>query len=185
MTAAPSNRSARHEGSPYRGLASASIAMGLLFGVAAFAIAAVFMGIDYFAVRGKPTEHAVVIAVGPSGTQEVCGPRAISPDTPGERTTYRSTDPPAGLPREFAVNHCPDAGDRQGDVVAVRRTGTGTGQDDVYLDPIETAGQWMGMAGVVGVAAAVIGAVMASVKEGWGVHRTQRRIRRREARRAG
>src|SRR5689334_19970715 len=102
MTAPTSNRSSRHQQSPYRGLVSSSLVTGLIFGLCAFAIAAVFMGIDYFSVRGRPTEHVVVVSVAPSGTRELCGPRAITPDTPGERTTYRSTDPPAGLPSEFA-----------------------------------------------------------------------------------
>lgn len=157
--------------------------MGLLFGLGAFAVAAVLMGIDYFAVRGKPTEHAVVISVGPSGTKERCGPRALTADTPGERTTYRSTDPPTGLPAEFAINHCPDWDDHQGDVVELRRTGLG--QDDIYIDPIQSAGQWLGMAGIVGVATTVIGAPVVWVKEAWGVHRAQGRSRRRKAQRGG
>src|SRR5579885_1243828 len=115
MSTAPDKRSDRHGDRPYRGLAATSIATGLLFGLVAFAIAAVFMGMDYLAVRDKPTEHAVVISVGPSGTEEACGPRALAPDTPGERTTYRSSDPPAGLPAEFRVNHCPDEGHHPGD----------------------------------------------------------------------
>lgn len=93
--------SSRHEEHPYRGLASAALAVGALFGLAAFAVAAVFMGLDYFSVRGTPTEHALVVSVGPSGTKEICGPRSLSSDTAGERTTYRSTNPPVGLPAEF------------------------------------------------------------------------------------
>ena len=140
-------------------------------------MAAVFMGIDYFSVRGVPTERAVVVSVGPSGTEETCGPRAVLPNTPGERTTYRSLNPPERLPEEFSVNHCPDWDDSPGMVVRVRRTGMG--EDDIYLDPIESSGQWLGMAGVVGAATAVIAAVIAAVKGAWRVHRTQRRLRRR------
>ncbi|GAA2166863.1 hypothetical protein [Pedococcus bigeumensis] len=178
MSAASGKRAASHNDPPYRGLASASMAMGLLFGLGAFLIAAVFMGFDYFAVRDKPTERAVVISQGPSGTKETCGPRALTPDTPGEQTTYRSTDPPTGLPAEFRINHCPDWDDHPGDLVEVRRTGLG--QDDIYIDPIESAGQWLGMAGIVGLVTTVIAAVLACVKEAWGVHRAQRRIRRRK-----
>lgn len=152
--------------------------MGLLFGAVAFAIAAVFMGIDFFSVRHAPTERAVVVSVGPSGTMELCGYRALSPDTPGERTTYRSADPPAGLPQEFSVNHCPDWDDSPGDVVSVRRTGTS--QDDIYLEPIESAGQWLGMAGVVGLATTAIAAVLVGAKEAWGVRTAQRRARRHD-----
>jgi hypothetical protein len=148
--------------------------VGLLFGLGAFAVAAVFMGIDYLAVRDHPTEHAVVVSVAPSGTQETCG-RALTPNTPGERTTYRSSDPPPGLPAEFSVTHCPDWDDHPGDAVTVRRTGTG--QDDVYVEPIESVSQWLGTAAAVGVATAVIAAVVAVVKEAWSVHRSTRRRR--------
>lgn len=156
--------------------------MGLLFGLAAFALAAVFMGIDYFSVRDTPTERAVVVSVEPSGTKETCGYRALTPDTPGERTTYRSTDPQAGLPEQFALNHCPDWDDKLGDVVTVRRTGTA--QDDIYIDPIESSGQWIGMAGIVGIATTLIATVLAAFKEVWGVRRSQRRIRWRSYGRA-
>ena len=153
------------------------MAAGVLFGLGVFVVAAVFMGFDYVAVRDKPTEHAVVISQGPSGTRETCGPRALSPDTPGEQTTYRSADPPDGLPAEFRINHCPDWDDHPGDVVEVRRTGLT--QDDIYIDPIQSAGQWLGMAGIAGAATTVIVAVLTFVKEAWGIHRAQRRIRRR------
>lgn len=182
MSASPDKRSARRDDRPYRGLVTACLVMGLLFGMGAFVVAAAFMGSDYFAVRDNPTEHAVVISQGPSGTRETCGPRALLPNTPGEQTTYRSSDPPAGLPAEFRINHCPDWDDHPGDIVEVRRTGLG--QDDIYIDPIQSAGQWLGMAGIVGVATTVIVAVLAWLKEGWGVYRAQRRIRRREGQRA-
>lgn len=178
MSAESDSRSARYDDRPYRGLASASVVAGLLFGLGAFVVAAVFMGIDFFAVHGKPTEHAVVISQGPSGTRETCGARALTPDTPGEQTTYRSTDPPSGLPAEFRINHCPDWDDHPGDVVAVRRTGLT--QDDIYIDPIQSAGQWLGMAGIVGAATTLIVAILACVREAWGIHRAQRRIRHRQ-----
>lgn len=177
MTGRPGTRGSRHASTPYEGMPTAAAVLGLVFGVGAFVVAAVFMGIDYFSVRGAPTERAVVVSVGPSGTEETCGPRAVFPDTPGERTTYRSLNPPERLPEEFSVNHCPDLGDSPGMVVRVRRTGVG--EDDIYLDPIESSGQWLGMAGVVGAAAAVIAAVIGAIKETWRVHRTQRRLRRR------
>ena len=166
-------RSSRHEGNPYRGLASAALAAGALFGLGAFAVAALFMGLDYFSVRGTPTEHALVVSVGPSGTKEICGPRSLSPDTAGERTTYRSTNPPMGLPAAFSVNHCPEWDNTPGEVVTVRRTGVR--QDDIYLDPIESARQWLGMAGVVGAFTVVIVVPAAWTKEAWGVHRAQRK----------
>jgi hypothetical protein len=131
------------------------------------------MGLDYASVRGTPTEHALVVSVGPSGTEETCGPRSLSPDTAGERTMYRSTNPPVGLLAEFSVNHCPDWDDTPGEVVRVRRTGVS--QDDIYLDPIESAWQWLGMAGVLGAGAAVIVVPAAWAKEAWGVHRAQRK----------
>lgn len=171
------SRSSRHEGSPYRGLLTAALAYGALFGLGAFCVAALFMGIDYFSVRHVPTERAAVLSVAPSGTKETCGYRALRPDTPGERTTYRSSNPPTGLPAEFSVNHCPDWDDTPGEVVTVRRAGIS--QDDIYLDPIESAGQWLGMAGVVGAATALIVAPAAGAKEAWGVHRAARNIRRR------
>lgn len=162
----------RHSGSPYAGLAPAAGAAAVLFGLGAFAIAAVFMGLDYFAVRGHPTEHAVVVSVEPSGTKEVCG-RSLTAATPGERTTYRSQDAPTGLPVEFAVNHCPGQDDRPGDLVTVRRTGTG--QDDVYVEPIESAGQWLGMSSIVGLVTAVLAGAGVGLKESWDAYRGQRR----------
>lgn len=57
---------------------------GAVSGVGAFVVSAVFMGLDYFSVREVPPEHAVVVSVGPSGTEETCGPKAIFPNTPGE-----------------------------------------------------------------------------------------------------
>lgn len=166
-------RSSRHQGNPYRGVASAALAAGALFGLGAFAVAAIFMGLDYVSVRGTSTEQARVVSVGPSGTKETCGPRALSSDTAGERTSYHSTNPPVGLPAEFSVNHCPDWDDTPGEVVTVRRTGLS--QDDIYLDPIESAWQWLGMAGVVGAATAVIVVPAAWTKDAWGVHRAQRK----------
>lgn len=172
--ASPSNR---HHGSAHRGLLALALAYGALFGVGAFCVAALFMGIDYFSVRRVPTERVVVLSVAPSGTKETCGSRALRADTPGERTTYRSSSPPAGLPATFSVSHCPDWDDTPGEVVTVRRTGMS--QDDVYPDPIESAGQWLGMAGVVGAATALIVAPSAAVKEAWGVHRAACKVRRR------
>jgi hypothetical protein len=166
-------RSSRHQGNPYRGLASATLAAGALFGLGAFAVAAVFMGFDYFTVRGTPTEHALVVSLGPSGTKESCGPRSLTSDTAGERTTYRSANPPVGLPADFSVNHCPDWDDTPGEVVTLRRTGAS--QDDIYLHPIESASDWLGMAGVVGAVTAVIVVPAAWTKEAWRVHRAQRR----------
>lgn len=165
--------SSHHQGNPYRSLASAALAVGVLFGLGAFAVGAVFMGFDYFSVRGSPTEHALVVSVGPSGTKESCGPRSLTSDTAGERTTYRSANPPVGLPADFSVNHCPDWDDKPGEVVTVRRTGVT--QDDIYLHPIESASDWLGMAGVVGAVTAVIVVPAAWAKEAWGVHRAQRR----------
>ena len=176
------SRSDRHQGSPYAGLAAVSVGAGLLFGLGAFVVSALLMGFDYFAVRDSPTEHAVVLSVTPSGTEETCG-RAITPNTPGERTTYRSSDPPRGLPAEFSVTHCPDWDDHPGDTVTVRRTGTS--QDDVYVDPIETAGQWLGMAALVGAGTALICALGVAVKEAWGIHRSERRRQARNEEPAG
>lgn len=144
---------------------------GLLFGLGAFIAAAALMGIDYFAVHDRPTERVTVISQGPSGTTEACGPRGLIPDTPGEQTTYRSADPPPGLPAEFRVNHCPDWDDKIGDVVQARRTGLT--QDDIYLDPIQSAGRWLGMAGLVGAATTVIVSVFAGLKEALGTYRAQ------------
>ncbi|WP_143598291.1 hypothetical protein [Phycicoccus duodecadis] len=143
----------------------------------AFVVAAALMGLDYVAVHDRPTERVIVISQGPSGTTEACGPRGLIPDTPGEQTTYRSADPPPGLPAEFRVNHCPDWEDNIGDVVQVRRTGLT--QDDIYLDPIQSVGQWLAMAGLVGAATAVAVSIFAGLKEGLGTYRAQRRVRRR------
>jgi hypothetical protein len=168
-------RSSRHTGSPYADIPTAALGVGALFGIGAFVIAAIFMGLDYFSVRDVSTEHAVVVAVGPSGTKETCGPKALWPDTPGERTTYRSADPPPGLPAEFTWSHCPGLGDELGAEVIVRRAGTT--EDDVYVDPIESAGQWLGMAAIVGVATFVIAGLLAGIRETWGAYRTLRKIR--------
>jgi hypothetical protein len=136
-----------------------------------------FMGLDYFSVRDATTEHVVVVSVAPSGTKETCGAKALSPDTPGERTTYRSPDPPPGLPAEFTNTHCPNDGYEPGMVVPVRRTGPG--EDDVHVEPIESPGQWLGMAATVGVATFIISALVAGAKEWWSARRSVRSIRRR------
>ena len=169
-------RSSRHSGSPYAGVPTAALAVGALFGVGALVIAAIFVGLDYFSVRDATTEHAVVVSDGPSGTKETCG-RAVRPLTRGERTTYRSTDPPPGLPAEFSETHCPGAGEEPGTEVTVRRAGPG--EDDVYVDPIESVWQWLGMTAIAGVATFVIGALAAGIWETWSAYRSVRRIRRR------
>lgn len=176
----PPTRSSRHSGGPYAEVPVAALVVGALWGVGVLLVAAFFLGLDYFAVRGATTEHAVVVSVAPSGTKETCGVKALFPDTPGERTTYRSSDPPRGLPAEFTQTHCPDDGDELGARVLVRRTGTG--EDDVYVEPIESAAEWLGASGLAGVAAFVIAAVLGGAKEAWSAHRSVRRIRRRAAR---
>jgi len=106
----------------------------------------------------------------------VCGPRAIIPNSPGVRTRFRSLDPPKGLPTEFSHVSCPDE-QAPGEVVSVRRTGTD--EDDVHLEPIESVGQWLGMAGIVGGVAGVIAALLVGIKEAWAARRFQRRMDRR------
>lgn len=123
-----------------------------------------------------------MISVEPSGTLEVCGPRALTANTPGERTTYRSANPPAGLPNEFSTISCPGTSGGVGTVWPARRTGSGTGSDNIYIEPIETAGQWLGMAGVVGMATALIMTGVGSVKGWWEVSGQRRRERAKAAR---
>jgi hypothetical protein len=175
-------RADRHGGSPYAAVLPAALGAALLFGVGAFVVLGIFMGLDYFSTRDDPTELATVVSIEPSGTMERCGPKALSPDTPGERTTYRSDGPPQGLPAEFGVNHCPNEGYEVGDVVPVRRSGPA--EDDITVEPIESAGQWLGMAAGIAVVAAVAAGGYTAVKEAWQVGRRQRKKRRRAARAA-
>jgi hypothetical protein len=178
-----STRGDRHGGNPYDGVGPAALGAALLFGVGAFVVMGIFMGLDYFSTRDDPTELATVVSIEPSGTKERCGPKALSPNTPGERTTYRSDDPPQGLPAEFGVNHCPNEGYEVGDVVPVRRSGPA--EDDITVEPIESAGQWLGMAAGVAVMAGIAAGGYTAVKEAWGAFRRERRKRRRAARAAG
>lgn len=159
----------------YAGLWSSSALFGLLWGLGAFVVIGAFMGLDYFSVRDAPTERVTIVSVEPSGTQEVCGRRAFSPDTPGERTTYRSASPAPGLPAEFTITHCPWE-ETPGDTVSVRRTGTTA--DEFHPDPIETPGQWLGMAGTVGLFTAA-GMMFVGLCNGVWEVRTERRAQRR------
>ena len=73
------SRASRHRGNLYAAIPAAARAAGLLFGAGAFLLLGILMGLDYSSVRGVPTERAVVVSVGPSGTHELCGYRALIP----------------------------------------------------------------------------------------------------------
>jgi hypothetical protein len=174
------SRASRHRGNPYAAIPAAARAAGLLFGAGAFLLLGILMGLDYSSVRGVPTERAVVVSVGPSGTHELCGYRALIPDTPGELTTYRSLNPPTGLPAVFTHVGCPSE-QVPGGEVPVRRTGLGAG--DVHLEPIESPGDVVAMAMIGALTAGVVGAGLAGVREAWGVRQSQRRLLRSAQRR--
>jgi len=162
----------------YAGLWSSAALFGLLWGLGVFILAGTFMGIDYFSVRNHPTEIVTIVSVEPSGTQEICG-RALTPNTPGERTTYLSASPPDGLPAEFAITHCPWE-EAPGSTLQVRRTGTSA--DEFYPDPIESPSQWLGTAGTIGLGAAVAMMCVGLLNGVWEVRAERRAQRRRPGR---
>lgn len=158
-----------------REAARAGLALGLLFGGGAFLVLLTFMGLDYRSTRDVPTEQARIVSVEPSGTRVSCGRTSAR----GVRTTFRSETAPDGLPAEFSVVECPGAVESVGDRVPVRRTGTT--EDDITLDPIESRSDWLVMAVTGGVVCAFIAATVGVVRELWSAWRSRRRRARRHA----
>lgn len=155
------------------------LAVGLMFGVGAFLVLLTFMGLDYRSTRDVPTEQATVISMERVETKVSCG-RSFTAETPGVRTVFRSDAPPVGLPAEFAVVQCPGATQDVGDRVPVRRTGTA--EDDITLEPIESVTDWLLMATVGGIACTIIAAAICLTRELWSVRRSRlRRARRRQS----
>ncbi|GAA3634884.1 hypothetical protein GCM10022223_61590 [Kineosporia mesophila] len=67
-------------------------------------------------------------------------------DSPAQITFFEVDHPRAGLPATFVVKAC-DIGGHLGDVLEVRRRGTGT-RDDVSLHPLsglDLVGLWIGL----------------------------------------
>ncbi|KGN30800.1 hypothetical protein N802_06215 [Knoellia sinensis KCTC 19936] len=179
----PERRRRDEEPIGYDGLWSAAALYGGLWGLGVFVLLTALMGIDYFEVRGVPTERITIVSIESSGTMESCGAKSLWNDTPGERTTYRSANPPPGMAAEFAITHCPWPEDKVGDVTTARRTGAGTSFDDFYPGPIETVGQWLGMAALGGLMTTAVMVVVGLMKGWWEVRDARRDQERRRSRR--
>ena len=151
----------------------ASVWAGLGLGLLLFALASC----EAAATSGRAAEQAVVVAVSDSDNGRPCDGRG------GQRTdvTWRSSDPPGGLPAEFV--HVGACGDWfPGDEATLVRVPAGNAVD-VYVEPIRS----YSLAGRIAAAAAlgvcVLGTVLLSIR--LAAVRLWARLRRRRQRRGG
>lgn len=128
---------------PFRVGLLAGLGLGLLFGTLSAG--------EVASTEGAPIEHTTVVAVEEHPSILGCG-RGGGPELD---ITYRSHNPPAGLPAKFTdVGSC-NGSFKAGDAVDVVRVQNEGGHVDVHPDPIRSYRQ----AALDGLAGSVIGFV--------------------------
>ena len=136
---------------PLRASAWLGLAIGLLLLVLASCEAA--------ATNGRPAERAVVVAVGDSENGRTCGARGG-----GRRTdvTWRSSDPPGGLPAEFI--HLGACGDwRPGEETTLVRVPDGDAVE-VHVEPVRSYAQAGRLAAAVALGVFIAGTVLLGIR---------------------
>ena len=128
----------------------------LAFGLLAWAVLAVLMGVEYTATRGKPVEQATVTEVQKTGDRIRCGGRAPwgFPNADEETVTFTVEDPPPGLPATFADTGCPTE-EVVGEVVPVVRAEEGS-DTVVYRAPFRSVTELLGFTGVGALVVALV-----------------------------
>lgn len=101
--------------------------IGLTIAAIGFAIT----GWEWIHTHGHPTEHATVISSDETGGSSYCGRTGSRPNV---RLTWRSEDPPPGLPSTFTQDTACDATD-VGETDEVVRVRHDDGTVSVYVEP--------------------------------------------------